>query len=193
MRHQRALLAGLIALVALAGCEATVSLSRTGSSKAEAREVNTSATFTTAPSAAMTYSPELVPAGARGAVRARSGGGITTVMLAVRGLQPEQLYGAHVHTEPCGTQPEDAGPRFQRTIDPDQPSVDPHYANPENEIWLDLTTDATGAGSAETTVAWEFPDDRRPGSVLIHATGTNTEPGVAGTAGAHAACITVEF
>jgi superoxide dismutase, Cu-Zn family len=193
MRHQRGLLAGLIGLVALAGCEATVSLGHTGSSKAEAREVSTSATFTTEPSAAMTYDPELVPAGARGAVRARSGDGSTTVMLAVRGLEPERLYGAHVHTEPCGPQPEDAGPRFQREVDPEQPSVDPHYANPENEIWLDVITDATGAGSAETVVAWELPDDRRPGSVLIHATGTNTGPGVAGTAGAHAACVTVDF
>jgi Cu-Zn family superoxide dismutase len=112
----------------------------------------------------------------------------------VRGLQPDRVYGAHVHTNPCGASPDDAGPHYQREVDPAGPGVDPHYANAENEIWLDFTTDATGAGSAETTVAWELPDDRRlPGSVVIHSTGTNTGPGVAGTAGARVACITIKF
>ena len=34
-----------------------------------------------------------------------------------------------------------AGPTFQNVVDPVQPSVDPAYANPENEIWLDFRTD----------------------------------------------------
>jgi len=71
--------------------------------------------------------------------------------------------------------------------------VDPAYANPENEIWLDFTTDAEGAASAETTVEWTFPADRRAASVIIHAMPTATAPGEAGTAGDRAACVTVDF
>jgi superoxide dismutase, Cu-Zn family len=144
-------------------------------------------------SPAITYDEGLVPAGVRGAVQARSGGGTTTVKLAVRGLQPLRWYGAQVHTEPCGPAPEDAGPRFQYAADPVQPSVDPTYANTQNEIWLDLSIDEAGAGTAEETVAWEFPAGRRPGSVVLHAAPTSMEPGTAGTAGMRAACITVDF
>jgi Cu-Zn family superoxide dismutase len=74
-----------------------------------------------------------------------------------------------------------------------QPSVDPTFANPQNEIWLDLTTDDTGAGSAESTVAWTFPAERRPKSVVLHADHTSSEPGEAGSAGDRIACISVDF
>lgn len=77
--------------------------------------------------------------------------------------------------------------------DPVQPSVDPAHANPENEIWLDLTTDADGAGGATTTVPWGFESGRRARSVVVHAMPPATDPGRAGTAGARAACITVAF
>jgi Cu-Zn family superoxide dismutase len=153
--------------------------------------VEQSATFAAEPGAAVTYDLGLVRVGSRAAVQSRSGEGSTTVRLAVRGLDPRRVYGAHLHTKPCGARPEDAGPHFQYTVDPVQPSVDPRFANPQNEIWLDLVTDETGAGSAETTVAWEFPADRRAGSVVVHAMPTSGEPGEAGTAGARAACISV--
>ncbi|OLT00595.1 hypothetical protein BJF90_34780 [Pseudonocardia sp. CNS-004] len=133
------------------------------------------------------------PRGARGAVRSRSGQGTTTVMLAVRGVQPNRTYGAHIHTQPCGELPDDAGPHFQYATDPVQPSVDPTFANTQNEVWLDIATDETGAGSTETTVTWTFPDDRRPKSVVVHADGTASEPGQAGTAGGRVACISVDF
>ena len=67
----------------------------------------------------------------------------------------------------------------------------PAYANPRNEIGLDLTTGAAGAGSATATVGWGR--NRRAGSVIIHAMPTAAGPGEAGVAGARAACITVEF
>jgi Cu-Zn family superoxide dismutase len=142
---------------------------------------------------AITYDEVLVPAGARGAVQSRSGEGTTTVMLAVRGLERNRVYGAHVHTGPCGEQPDAAGPHFQYSEDPVQPSVDPTFANPQNEIWLDLTTDETGAGSTESTVAWAFPPDRRPKSVVLHDHQTSSEHGEAGTAGERVACISVDF
>jgi Cu-Zn family superoxide dismutase len=115
------------------------------------------------------------------------------VMLAVRDLERNRLYGAHVHMQPCGEKPDAAGPHFQYTPDPVQPSVDPTFANPQNEIWLDLTTDDTGAGSTESTVAWSFPDDRRPKSVVLHSDHTSSDPGGAGTAGDRVACISVGF
>ena len=191
MRPRR-VLAGVLGVLVLAGCANTTS-ARSAAQLPDDGSVHVSETFTAPPGIAVTYDEELVPAGARGAVQARSGDGTTTVMLAVRGLEPLRWYGAHVHTEPCGEQPEDSGPHFQLSVDPMQPSVDPTYANPQNEIWLDFMTDEAGAGSAESTVAWELPDDRRPGSVVVHTMGTASGPGEAGTAGARAACITVDF
>jgi len=93
----------------------------------------------------------------------------------------------------CGERPDAAGPHFQYAADPVQPSVDPTFANPQNEIWLDLTTDETGAGSTESTVAWTFPADRRPKSVVLHDHQTSSEPGEAGAAGDRVACISVDF
>lgn len=111
----------------------------------------------------------------------------------MRGLPPGREYGAHAHTRPCGSTGDEAGPHFQYVVDPVQPSVDPEYANEENEIWLALTTDAAGAGTTETSVSWAFPGDRRPRSVVVHAMPTATGAGQAGTLGARAACISVDF
>lgn len=192
---QRRVLAGLFVGLVVTGCANTTAVRQTSSATSAVRTVQVSETFQAdASGAAVTYDPELVPAGARGAVQARSGDGTTTVMLAVRGLQPLRWYGAHVHAKPCGEAPEHAGPHFQYSPDPVQPSVDPRFANPQNEIWLDLTTDETGSGSTESTVAWQIPSEQpRPGSVVIHAAQTATDAGKAGTAGARAACIDVDF
>jgi hypothetical protein len=47
---------------------------------------------------------------------------------------------------PCGAAASAAGPHYQHKRDPQAsataPSVDASYANPQNEVWLDLTTDA---------------------------------------------------
>lgn len=155
--------------------------------------VEVSATFGTEPGTATTYDTALVPVGAQGSVASTSANGRTTVSLDVRELRPGRSYGAHAHAQPCGATEAAAGPHFQNTPDPVQPGVDPAYANPDNEIWLDLTTDATGSGRASATVAWAFTGDRRAHSVIIHAMPTATGPGHAGTAGARAACITVGF
>jgi superoxide dismutase, Cu-Zn family len=152
-----------------------------------------SGTFSAPPGLAVTYDQALVPVGASAAVNTTEDSGSTSVTLDVTGLQPNRRYGAHAHTNACGATGADAGPHFQLTPDPVTPSVDPAYANAQNEIWLDLTTDAQGAGRATSTVDWEFPADRRAGSVVIHTMPTSTEPGKAGTAGDRAACITVPF
>lgn len=170
---------------------------------------------------AITYDPELVPAGAGVAVTSysidddddsvddvadrgiadrpypghppRKHNGSTVTSLGVDGLAPNRDYGAHVHTEPCGEIGDDAGPHFQYFVDPNQPSTDPRYANPYNEVWLDFTTSEDGDGFAGARVPWTFPDDRRPASVVIHEHHTSMAPGEAGTAGARLACINVDF
>lgn len=141
---------------------------------------------------AVTYRPELVPVGARITVVGLLLGDTTTVVLSVRGLVPDRHYGAHVHTKPCGAAPADSGPHYQDQVDPVQPSTDPAYANPHNEIWLDFATGRHGAAVTGSTVHWTF-GERRGASVVIHETHTHTAPGEAGTAGARVACLTVPF
>ncbi|BBF99324.1 MULTISPECIES: superoxide dismutase family protein [Pseudonocardia] len=143
---------------------------------------------------AYTYDTELVPAGATLEVTSAESEGSTTTTLRVTGLQPNRTYGSHAHTQPCTAEDgADAGPHYQFSEDPVTPSVDPAYANPQNEIWLDLTTDETGAGESTSTVAWTFPDDRRAESVILHEEPTATHAGHAGTAGGRPACVTVDF
>jgi superoxide dismutase, Cu-Zn family len=202
MPFPRLLTAGLLAAFALSGCgeappaapaSAPPAASTAEGPSANVRNVAVSRTFAAPPGDAITYVQELVPVGARATVAAEEGGDRTTVGLEVAGLQPNRRYGAHAHAKPCGAAGTDAGPHFQLQQDPVSPSVDPAYANPQNEIWLDFETDAEGAGEATTTVTWDFPADRRAQSVIIHAMPTSTEPGKAGTAGDRAACITVAF
>lgn len=146
---------------------------------------------------AITYNPSLAPPGA--AVTAfvvPSSNGSTTVTLTVSGLLPNRDYAVHAHVNACGATGEAAGPHFQNHEDPaatpQSPSTNPEYANPQNEIWLDVHTDATGAGTATTTVPFVLPDNRVPGSIVIHeAEHTATAPGQAGQAGARIACLTL--
>ena len=157
------------------------------------RNVEISTTFTEPPGGAVTYDLELIPVGSRVAVSAKSNDGTTTVRLALRGLQPDRRYGAHVHSELCGATGASAGPTYQNVVDPVQPSADPAYANPQNEIWLDFRTDSAGAGSSQATVGWGFTADRRAHSVVLHAWPTATEAGRVGSAGSEVGCVTVQF
>ena len=178
-------------LLTLTGC-AAVSGSAAPAADAS-RTAQVTATFGPPPTTAITYDPALVPLGAQATVDATSGSSGTSVTLSVQGLLPGRSYGAHAHTEPCGATGAAAGPHYQNQVDPVQPSVDPRYANPSNEIWLDLTTDASGSGTGRTAVAWDFDGQRRARSVIIHAMPTATEAGKAGTAGNRAACVSVDF
>jgi len=146
---------------------------------------------------AFTYNPALAPEGAELAVDVNSEGTTTVVDLEVAGLLPNRGYAAHAHVNPCGATGDAAGPHFQNNVDPaaapGKPSVDPAYANPQNEIWLDVRTDGDGDGEATAEVPFAF-GDRAPASVVIHeAEVTATEAGKAGSAGARLACITVPF
>ncbi|MEE2057991.1 superoxide dismutase family protein [Rhodococcus artemisiae] len=141
---------------------------------------------------AVTYDEVAVPVGAKADVDTDDDDGRTTVTLTVTGLQPNRDFGAHVHTRPCGPNPSDAGSHYQNQADPaatpDSPSTDPAYANPQNEIWMDFTTDDSGNARATSTVEWEFRDDEAE-SVVIHDHHTMTAPGEAGMAGDRLACI----
>lgn len=157
--------------------------------------VTAGGTFTAyAPGAhAVTYRPDLVPPGARAHVFSLSAAHAgTRTSLVVTGLLPGHSYGAHAHAQPCGATGDAAGPHFQHVPDPVKPSVDPAYANPRNEIWLDFTTDRLGTGFARSTVDWTF-GARRADSVVVHETHTHTDPSHAGTAGARLACLDVSF
>jgi superoxide dismutase, Cu-Zn family len=139
------------------------------------------------------YDAGLVPEGARARVQeVRTASGSTVVTLQVRGLLPDREYGAHAHVNQCGSTGAAAGPHYQDVVAPTGHGTDPAYANPDNEVWLDLVTDDEGNGSAQALVRWQF----RPGgagSVVLHADHTHTEPGAAGTAGSRLACLTVGF
>jgi Cu-Zn family superoxide dismutase len=141
---------------------------------------------------AVTYDKKLVPAGASASVASTTTDGKTKVIFQVQGLAPGHEFGAHVHTKACGAKPADSGPHYQNRKDPGSPSVDPAFANAENEVWLDFTTDERGAASASATVNWTFRQ-RQANAVVVHASHTSAEPGKAGTAGDRLACLNAPF
>jgi len=144
---------------------------------------------------AITYHPTVVPPGATARVTITKTTTDTTVRLAVTGLVPRRAYGAHLHTRPCTATPDDAGPHYQHDPDPkaaaSPPSVDPAYANPRNEVWLDFTADGEGAASVTATEGWTFDEIEPPRSLILHAEHTRTAAGKAGMAGARVACLTL--
>lgn len=150
----------------------------------------------TGPGPARTYDPALAPEGAfvRAELTPLAGG--TRAALTVRGLLPNRGYAAHAHLNRCGPTGQAAGGHFQERPDPKvtdvRPSVDPAYANPTNELWLDVRTDANGTGTTTTVVPIQIAF-RGPTSIVLHeAMATMSAPGVAGTAGDRVACLTVD-
>ncbi|MGI8308872.1 superoxide dismutase family protein [Saccharopolyspora hattusasensis] len=142
---------------------------------------------------AITYDPAQVPPGSRIDLSSERVNGHTKITVKTEGLQPNRDYGAHVHTKPCGPKGDDAGPHFQEKADPVKPSVDPAYANPQNEVWLDFHTDAQGNGTAKAEGNWSFDSRQDAKSFVIHSMHTHTEPGKAGTAGDRLACTNATF
>lgn len=161
-------------------------------SQAPLTEGTASGAFLPAPQGirAITYDPTVVPAGATASVVLTTTDQGVRVQLTATGMVPRRTYGAHLHTMACTAVPDQAGPHYQHQADPSKPSVDPEYANPENEIWLDFTADATGAASATSTHSWNFAD-AAPQSLIVHAERTKTTAGKAGTAGERVACLSL--
>ncbi|HKR48195.1 MAG TPA: superoxide dismutase [Pseudonocardiaceae bacterium] len=143
---------------------------------------------------AVTFNSALAPSGARLAVTMIPSGLSTTAELTVNGLQPNRGYAVNAHTNACNN-PDSVGLHYQNRVDPaatlQQPSTNPEYVNPQNEIWLDVRTDAGGSGTSRVTVPFVFTD-RGPGSIVVHeAEQTPTGPGEAGKSGAPVACLTL--
>lgn len=165
----------------------------TESPAAEAGETSLfSAEFTaySSDALAVTYDEEAVPVGSWATVTVSPADRSTHFRLDVHEVEPDRDFGAHLHTQPCGPDTEDSGPHYQNETDPEQPSTDPQYANAGNEVWLDLRTDDTGTGTAETGVGWQV----RPGeanSIVLHEEHTSTEHDSAGTAGERLSCVDV--
>lgn len=140
---------------------------------------------------AVTYD-SAVPVGADVTVVQRRVDGRMSVLLSVDGVESDRDFGAHVHTKPCGAKPEDSGPHYQHKVDPTQPSVDPEFANADNEVWLDFDSDAKGRGHARSQHTWDFRAGEAR-SVVIHEHTTHTGEGHAGQAGERLACLAVPF
>lgn len=141
---------------------------------------------------AVTFDRQAIPVGGTVRVTERSGQDGTRIELRIHGAQANRTFGAHVHQKPCGSAPDDSGPHYQDVKDPAQPSKDPAYANPRNEVWLDFKTDGHGDGASASTVTWRFRSGEAR-SVVIHEHATETGSGTAGMAGARLACLNVPF
>jgi len=140
---------------------------------------------------ALTYDPMLVPESGKVRVTITAdgtgNGKAQEVVLAVAGFQPSRPFGGHLHTNGCGPSGEDAGPPYQHTVDPaatpEHPSTDPAYANPQNEVWLDFTTDGSGVATSSAAHPWPFDPNRPPRSLII------ATDKAADKAGARLACV----
>ena len=145
------------------------------------------------PPTAVTYDPAVVPPGATVRLATSRDAAGVFVRLDVTGMVPRRSYGAHLHTGSCTAVPAQAGPHYQHRRDPkagpSAPSIDPSFANPDNEVWLDFTADAAGAGSAVIHENWTFDEAHPPRSLIVHADVTRTGKGVAGMAGPRVACV----
>ena len=146
-------------------------------------KVRASGSFTVGGPLAFAYDAVKVPAGSTASVAQDEDiyFGSTSTTLRVQGLLPNRSYGAHVHVNACGPAGADAGGHYQN-----EPSTDPRAANPQNEIWLDFTTDRNGAATATSTVSW-IPRAGQGASVVIHDLAT----AAGGAAGARVACLTL--
>ena len=115
-------------------------------------------------STAITYDPAVVPAGSTAQARGQRGPGDHdgTTERDRAGSAPgvrrapahQALHRRAGRGRPALPAPEGPGAAAS------PPSVDPAYANPANEVWLDFTADTTGAVAVTSKVAWMF-DGRR--------------------------------
>ncbi|MGJ6960473.1 superoxide dismutase family protein [Streptosporangium sp. G11] len=131
---------------------------------------------------AIVYDARLVPAGASARVTVESGAVLATATVTVRSMLPGRTYGAHLHVNPCGFKPDDAGPHYQHLHT---------HANAKNEFWLDFTTDARGDAGVTITQDWALVPGRLPRSLVIHAEPTRTAGAEVGAAGPRVACVTL--
>ena len=90
-------------------------------------------------------------------VRSDRHGGVTKVVVRVRGLDPDTTYPAHVHNQPCSATPP-GGSHYQHVIGGAVDQV--------NEIWPTITTDHRGRGTGFALHGERARDDAR--SIVVH-------------------------
>lgn len=134
-------------------------------------------TFAPHGAGAVAYDPGLIPSGSWIQVQQKADDKGTTVTVKVKGLKPNYAFGLHVHEKACAADPEAAGKHYQHHKDPKQ-------VNPDNEVWLDFTTDRSGAAEMSAHHSWGLPKGAANSVVLHHEQGG---------AGARAGCFTVPF
>ena len=133
------------------------------------------------------YDRALVPSRAWVRLVSVSALGVTRTTLEARGLRPGRVYGTHLHARGCGADPMAAGDHFQWRRGG---KFDPRFANPRNEVWLDLRTNRAGRGTVRARNPWTY-GSRLPGSVVLHAQPTRHDHTRPGDAGARVACLTL--
>lgn len=110
---------------------------------------------------AFRYDPVAVPSGATVSVLSVSKKD-TDSWFVVTGLRPNWTYVAHLHVNACGAAVNSAGPHYQQVQ-----STDPADVNPVNEVWLNVDTNAYGAGTSTSVNPWRYR--ALPGSLVLHA------------------------
>ncbi|MFJ2741219.1 superoxide dismutase family protein [Streptomyces sp. NPDC087440] len=129
------------------------------------------------PPGAVSYDAPLVPAGGWIQIQQKVDGKGTTVTVKVKGLKPNYAFGMHVHEKACGVDPKAAGMHYQHV-------KDPKLVNPDNEVWLDFTTDKSGSAEMSSHHTWGLPKGAA-NSVILHRE--------QGGAGERVGCFTVPF
>ena len=126
--------------------------------------------------------------GAKAKVQAvRTASGKTVVTLHVFGATPNRNFGSHVHVSGCDVNK--AGGHYQNEVAPAGLAADPRWANPQNEVWLDVVTDAEGNASAQAVVNYHFRENGA-NAIILHDQHTNHSNG---TAGSKLGCLDVDF
>lgn len=113
---------------------------------------------------------------------AELGSDTTQFVLEVEGVDAPAgtTFGAHIHTQPCGPSPADAGGHY---VDGDARGSLLH-----REVWLDFSVDAYGRARSVATRDWAVTN-RSDRSVVLHVVGTDH---ATGAAGARLACIDLD-
>jgi Cu/Zn superoxide dismutase len=128
----------------------------------------------------------------------------TAIRIDVTKIDPSiagTLLGSHLHTGPCLEESGgSAGPHYNHEVVTKNKSFPVQgertygytaEVSPNTEIWFDLTPDAAGKASDETTVPFVPVDPDGVMSVVVHMLPTNTNPllGLVGGAGTRQACF----
>lgn len=102
----------------------------------------------------------------------------TMLTLSVKGLPANKTFGAHLHAAACADNK--GGGHYQHSGT---------AVNEDNEVWLDLTTDASGRARVLSRKEYAVAAEKAK-SVVVHANATDPATGKAGD---KLACVDVTF